>query len=416
MFMLIDCDNFFVSCERIFRPGLKNRPVVVLSSNDGCVIARSYEAKALDIPMGVPFFKVKSFLEKHNGTWLSCNHELYSSISARVMNLIRSYFPEMEIYSIDEAFVRIDDREDYIRVALMIRQAVLKQIGISVSVGIAPSKTLCKLAGDLAKKQSVGKIFALTTPADILPRLQQLDIKDVWGIGRHLNKKLNFMGIFTAADLVKAPLKMLRAKFGITLERTVRELNGISCVEMEEAEHQKSILCSRSFESELNNYEQIRTAIAEFVDSAARRLRGQQALAGGIITFICTNRFRNDRPQYSNSQLICLPEPSNNTARFLQAMDKGLKQIYRPAFRYKRAGIILTDIRAEDDPQTDFFQTPQASLKERRLMQVFDELNNRMGKRTVYFGLQPPKQISFARHDFCSPCYTTRWNELAAVR
>lgn len=157
MFMLIDCDNFFVSCERIFRPGLKNRPVVVLSSNDGCVIARSYEAKSLDIPMGVPFFKVKSFLEKHNGTWLSCNHELYSSISARVMNLIRSYFPEMEIYSIDEAFVRIDDREDYIRVALMIRQAVLKQIGISVSVGIAPSKTLCKLAGDLAKKQASAK-------------------------------------------------------------------------------------------------------------------------------------------------------------------------------------------------------------------------------------------------------------------
>lgn len=157
MFMLIDCDNFFVSCERIFRPGLKNRPVVVLSSNDGCVIARSYEAKALGIPMGVPFFKVKSFLEKHNGTWLSCNHELYSSISARVMNLIRSYFPEMEIYSIDEAFVRIDDREDYIRVALMIRQAVLKQIGISVSVGIAPSKTLCKLAGDLAKKQASAK-------------------------------------------------------------------------------------------------------------------------------------------------------------------------------------------------------------------------------------------------------------------
>lgn len=156
---------------------------------------------------------------------------------------------------------------------------------------------------------------------------------------------------------------MLRAKFGITLERTVRELNGISCVEMEEAEHQKSILCSRSFESELNNYEQIRTAIAEFVDSAACRLRGQQALAGGIITFICTNRFHNDRPQYSNSQLICLPEPSNNTARFLQAMDKGLKQIYRPAFRYKRAGIILTDIRAKMTRRLIFSKRRRPALK-----------------------------------------------------
>lgn len=416
MYMLIDCDNFFVSCERIFQPQLKNRPVVVLSSNDGCVIARSYEAKALDIPMGVPFFKVKSFLEKHNGTWLSCNHELYSSISTRVMNLIRSYFTEMEIYSIDEAFVRIDDREDYTRVALMIRQAILKQIGISVSVGIAPSKTLCKLAGDLAKKQSVGKIFALIQPEDITPRLRQLDIRDIWGIGRHLTKKLNYMGIFTAADLVNAPLKMLRSKFGITMERTIRELNGISCVEMEELEHQKSILCSRSFESELGNYEQIRTAITEFVDSATRRLRQQQALAGGIITFINTNRFRDDQLQYSNSQLVSLAAPSNNTARFIQAMDQGLKQIYRPAYRYKRAGIILVDIQSEHNPQTDFFQTPQINLRERKLMQVFDELNNRMGKRTVYFGLQPPKQTSFVKHDFCSPCYTTRWEELARVK
>lgn len=416
MFMLIDCDNFFVSCERIFQPKLKNRPVVVLSSNDGCVIARSYEAKALDIPMGIPFFKVKSFLEKHNGTWLSCNHELYSSISTRVMNLIRSYFPEMEIYSIDEAFVRIDDREDYTRVALMIRQAILKQIGISVSVGIAPSKTLCKLAGDLAKKQPLGKIFALLSPQDILPHLEKLDIKDVWGIGRHLNKKLNYMGIFTAADLLKAPLKMLRAKFGITMERTVRELNGISCIEMEELEHQKSILCSRSFEAELNDYEQIRTAITEFVDSATRRLRKQQAIASGIITFINTNRFRNDQPQYNNSQLISLPTPSNNTAKFIQAMNCGLKQIYRPSFRYKRAGIILIDIQSENNPQADFFQTPQIDVKERKLMQVFDELNLRMGKRTVYFGLQPPKQTSFVKHDFCSPCYTTRWNELATVK
>ncbi len=415
MYILVDCDNFFVSCERVFRPDLKNRPVVVLSSNDGCVIARSYEAKDLNIPMGVPFFQVKTFLQKHNGSWLSCNHELYSSMSSRVMNLIRSYFPKIEIYSIDEAFAHIADSENYLAIAQSLRQDILHQIGISVSIGIAPSKTLCKLAGSIAKKQSSGKIFALPDKNAAHPYLKNLDIEKIWGIGRNLNKKLNFMGIFTAEDLVKAPLPMIRSKFGISLERTIQELNGIPCLQMDELEHSKTILCSRSFESELTSYEQIRTIIAEFVDSGCRRLREQKALAGGIITFIATNRFRNE-PQYDNSQLISLNAPSNNTAKFLSAMDKGLKQIFNPRFRYKRAGIILTDICAEDAPQTDLFQTSTQDTKEKALMQAFDELNEKLGKRTVYFGLQTPKQTSFIKHEFRSPCYTTRWAEIAKVK
>lgn len=415
MYILVDCDNFFVSCERVFRPDLKNRPVVVLSSNDGCVIARSYEAKDLNIPMGVPFFQVKTFLQKHNGSWLSCNHELYSSMSSRVMNLIRSYFPKIEIYSIDEAFAHIADSENYLAIAQSLRQDILHQIGISVSIGIAPSKTLCKLAGSIAKKQSSGKIFALPDKNAASSYLKNLDVEKIWGIGRNLNKKLNFMGIFTAEDLVKAPLPMIRSKFGISLERTIQELNGIPCLQMDELEHSKTILCSRSFESELTSYEQIRTIIAEFVDSGCRRLREQKALAGGIITFIATNRFRNE-PQYDNSQLISLNAPSNNTAKFLSAMDKGLKQIFNPRFRYKRAGIILTDICAEDAPQTDLFQTSTQDTKEKALMQAFDELNEKLGKRTVYFGLQTPKQTSFIKHEFRSPCYTTRWAEIAKVK
>ena len=415
MYMLVDCDNFFVSCERVFRPDLKNRPVVVLSSNDGCIIARSYEAKDLNIPMGVPFFQVKTFLQKHNGAWLSCNHELYSSMSSRVMNLIRSYFPKIEIYSIDEAFAHIADNENYLAIAQSLRQDILHQIGISVSIGIAPSKTLCKLAGSIAKKQSSGKIFALPDKESTRPYLKNLDVEKIWGIGRNLNKKLNFMGIFTAEDLVKAPLPMIRSKFGISLERTIQELNGIPCLQMDELEHSKTILCSRSFESELTSYEQIRTIIAEFVDSGCRRLREQKALAGGIITFIATNRFRNE-PQYDNSQLISLNAPSNNTAKFLSAMDKGLKQIFNPRFRYKRAGIILTDICAEDTPQTDLFQTSTQNQKEKALMQAFDELNEKLGKRTVYFGLQTPKQTPFIKHEFRSPCYTTRWAEIAKVK
>lgn len=415
MYMLIDCDNFFVSCERIFQPRLKNRPVVVLSNNDGCIIARSYEAKNLGIPMGIPFFKVRSFLEKNGGCWLSCNHELYSSISARVMDLIRSFFPAIEIYSIDEAFAHIDDNENAARIALQLRQTILKQIGISVSVGIAPSKTLCKLAGDIAKKQPSAKICALLTQEDIKRRLPQLDIRDIWGIGRHLASKLNFMGIFTAADLLNTPLAPLRKKFGITMERTVRELQGTSCLEIEELEHQHTILCSRSFESELNDYNQLRTAICEFVDSACRRLREQQAMAKGIITFINTNRFKNTIPQYNNSQLVNLSAPSNNTARFIKAMDKGLNSIFRQGYAYKRAGIILLDLESEHTPQADLFGA-QADPKEKKLMQFFDELNRRMGKKTLYFGIQSPQNENLVRHEFRSPCYTTRWNELATVK
>lgn len=415
MYMLVDCDNFFVSCERIFQPRLKNKPVVVLSSNDGCIIARSYEAKNLGIPMGIPFFKVRSFLEKSGGCWLSCNHELYSSISARVMELIRSFFPALEIYSIDEAFARIDDNENAARIALQLRQTILKQIGISVSIGIAPSKTLCKLAGDLAKKQPAAKICTLITPEEINRCLPQLEIRNIWGIGRRIASKLNFMGIFTADDLLKTPLALLRSKFGITLERTIRELQGISCLEIEELEHQHSILCSRSFESELKDYDQLRAALCEFVDSACRRLREQQALAKGIITFINTNRFKTNQPQYNNSQLVNLPAPGNNTARFIKAMDQGLKRIFRPAFGYKRAGIILLDLESEHNPQTDLFGN-KADPKEKKLMQVFDELNRRMGKKTLYFGLQSPQNQSLVRHEYRSPCYTTRWNELATVK
>ncbi len=415
MYMLIDCDNFFVSCERIFQPRLKNKPVVVLSSNDGCIIARSYEAKNLGIPMGIPFFKVRSFLEKNGGCWLSCNHELYSSISTRVMELIRNFFPTIEIYSIDEAFAHIDDNENATRIALQLRQTVLKQIGISVSVGIAPSKTLCKLAGDIAKKQPTAKICALLTKEDIKRHLPLLDVRDIWGIGRHLASKLNFMGVFTASDLLNTPLALLRKKFGIPMERTVRELQGISCLEIEELEHQHTILCSRSFESELQDYTMLHTAICEFVDSACRRLREQQAMAKGIITFINTNRFKNSLPQYNNSQLINLSAPSNNTARFIKAMDEGLNRIFRPGYGYKRAGIILLDLEAEYSPQADLFGT-QTNPKEKKLMQVFDELNRRMGKKTLYFGVQSPRNENLVRHEFRSPCYTTRWNELATAK
>lgn len=413
--MLIDCDNFFVSCERIFQPQLKNKPVIVLSNNDGCVIARSYEAKALGVPMGAPFFKIEKAFRSAGGIALSCNHELYGSISRRVMGLIRSFFSKIEIYSIDEAFAQVDENEDFIHIALTLRNTILKQIGISVSIGIAPSKTLCKIAGELAKKKSNSKICLLNTPEEIRETLSRMEIKEIWGIGRNSVKKLNFMGIFTARELCDAPLKMLRGSFSITMEKIALELQGTACLEMEDSDYQQSLACSRTFEHEISGFENLQKIITEFVDSACLRLREQKAAARGIIVYISTNRFNPNHEQYQNSQLITLSAPSNNTAKFISAMGQGLKNIYESGLLYKRAGITLTGIEDINSPQTGLFDNPGQNLKEQKLMKAFDELNAKMGRKTLFFGIQPPRLQSYIRREHKSPRFTTDWNEIPFV-
>ena len=254
MYFLIDCDNFFVSCEKVFQPRLKNRPVVVLSNNDGCVVSRSYEAKALGIQMCAPWFKIEQMFKAAGGVALSSNYELYADMSKRVMLLLENYFGKIEIYSIDEAFAQTGDNQDLLHAALTIRNQILTQTGISVSVGVAPSKTLCKVASEQAKKLSFAKVCLLTEQPAISQALQTLDVGDVWGIGRKLVKKLNFMGIFTAAELATAPQAQIRQSFGITTAKTQQELNGISCLKTEDNPAQKSIICSRTFEAEIKDF------------------------------------------------------------------------------------------------------------------------------------------------------------------
>lgn len=414
MFALIDCDNFFVSCERIFQPALKGRPVVVLSNNDGCVVARSYEAKALGIGMAVPFFKVERLFSANNGIALSSNYELYADISKRVMQLIREEFQNLEIYSIDEAFVRLPDNIDCETLCRSFRNKVLKYIGISVSIGIAPTKTLCKIAGEYAKKHD--KICFLSQMAQISELLKKIEVIDIWGVGRHTAPKLKFMGIFTGEDLRTAPPKMLRKAFGIGMEKTIMELNGFPCLEAESEEPQQSIISSRTFENEITDYNFLKQIIAEFVDSAGQRLRKQNSLAQGIIISVGTNRFNPKREQYYNSVLISLEYPTNNTAKFLQAMNNGLKQIFRSGIFYKRAGITLTHISSLHNPQPDFLDKEENHNKEQKLMLAFDEINRKMGRKSVYFGSQAGGIKHYIRRELKSPNYTTSWQGLAVAR
>lgn len=413
MFALIDCDNFFVSCERIFQPNLKNRPVVVLSNNDGCVVARSYEAKALGIPMAVPFFKVEKQFKSAGGIALSSNYELYADISQRIMSLIRDEFQNLEIYSIDEAFVHLPEKGDYFKMAQDFHNKILKYIGVSVSIGVAPTKTLCKLAGEYAKKHD--KVFVLTEQNVISQMLTQTDVEQIWGIGKHSAQKLNFMGIFTGEDLRLAPRALLRKSMGINAEKTALELNGIQCLEAENDPKQKTIISSRSFEKEISDFNQLEQIISEFVDGACLRLRKQKSLATGIITYIASNRFNPNQIPYQNSVLISLAAPSNNTAKFLKAMKIGLQQIYRADVAYKRAGVTLTEIQDENLPQYDLLRPQEENGKERKLMAAFDEINRKIGKKSVYFGIQKSGVQYFIRRNHKSRNFTTSWDDLASV-
>ena len=413
MYFLIDCDNFFVSCEKVFQPRLKNRPVVVLSNNDGCVVSRSYEAKALGIPMCAPWFKIEQMFKAAGGIALSSNYELYADMSKRVMQLLENYFGKIEIYSIDEAFAQTEDKQDILHTALTIRNQILTQTGISVSVGVAPSKTLCKVASEQAKKLTLAKVSLLTEQLAITQALQKLDVGDVWGIGRKLVKKLNFMGIFTAAELANAPQAQIRQSFGITTAKTQQELNGISCLKAEDNPAQKSIICSRTFEAEIKDFAKLVQVISEFVDNACLRLREQNSFAGGIIVFIATNRFHEQT--YNNSKLISLSAPSCHTAKFIKAMIEGLKSIYNPHFSYKRAGVMLTDISDINTPQTDFLVSEKTQNKDTSLMQTIDNLNRKLGRKTLYFGTQAQGIRHYIKREFKSRSYTTSWDELPTV-
>ena len=421
LFALLDCNNFYASCERVFDPSLEGRPVVVLSNNDGCVIARSNEAKALGIPMGAALFEVRPLLQRHDIRVFSSNYALYGDMSGRVMGLLGEFTPDVEVYSIDEAFLDLGgfrhlDLDAYGR---HIHAKIRQWTGIPVSIGLGPSKTLAKLANRIAKKDpALGGVFDLTTAPDRRAVLAGVAVGDVWGIGRRWAALLKRHGIETAGDLHDAEDGWVRKRLGLVGLRTVLELRGIACHDMEtQTPDKKSTVVSRSFSRALHTLDELRRAIAAFAERAAEKMRRGGLVGGSVSIFVRTSRFRAEESQYRNSATVLLPAPSDHTRDITRAAVHGLERIYRPGLRYKQAGIMIPDLTPKAALHPDLFipHRPDDQGRAKALMQAFDAINREHGRGAIRFAATGVRQAWRMNQNHRSPRYTTRWNDLPRV-
>ena len=387
MYGLIDCNNFFVSCERVFDPRLDGKKVVVLSNNDGCVIARSNEAKAAGIPMGCPAFKIREYTNPNEVIQLSARHILYRDLSNRVMQLLGNEVGDLQIYSVDEAFFRLpcEDVETSHRVMAEVVRKVKQYVGIPVSVGFAPSRTLAKIANHIAKKDKriTDGVYWLVRPQAIDIILRRTPIEDVWGIGRRLAYSLQSRGIKTAADFVKMPPSLVRSLYSVTLERTQRELMGHDCqiVNPVNIAH-KTIMTSRTFGKIITSHDEIADAIVSFAEKTARQLRDEDSVAGSIMTYLRGDRFREDLPFYSNSCQLRLDTPTNDTMTIVRNALNALNNIWREGYAYRKAGVMALDIDHRRAIQLNLFDQEDHG-KLRRLMTSIDRINDYYGTRSV---------------------------------
>ncbi len=418
IFALVDCNNFYASCERVFNPSLEGKPIVVLSNNDGCIIARSNEAKKLGIPMGGAFYSQKDVCRKHGVHVFSSNYQLYGDMSQRVMDTLRHFVPDMEVYSIDEAFLCMDgfssrDLSDY---ALEIRSAVKQWTGVPVSIGIAPTKTLAKVANHIAKKRTTSGVYSLLTLDEQNAALANLDVEEIWGISSRWGAQLKQRGIHTAQQLREANPKLIRKNFSVVGERIVEELRGNSCIPLEmHVAARKNILSSKSFGKLVSDLPSIDEALANYAARACLKLRKQKSRAQGIYVFVRTNPFRAQEPQYRNGMSIGFSVPTSDTRAIVKAASQCLHRIYRPGFRYHKTGIMLLDLIPESHEQQNLFLNVDHSHSD-KLMVTLDRINERMGKNTVFLASQGIKRGWQMRCDNRSPRYTTNWDELAFAR
>ena len=420
VFALVDCNNFYASCEKLFRPDLKDTPVVVLSNNDGCVVARSREAKLLGIKMGVPVFQIKAEMQRHGILAFSSNYALYADLSSRVMRTLEEMAPRVEVYSIDEAFLDLTGIESAISLVefgQQVRERIGHWIGITVCVGIAPTKTLAKLANHAAKKYPATQgVVDLTNPDRQRRLLALVPVDDVWGVGKRLSKRLNTLGITTALDLANASPRAIRDQFSVVLERTVRELNGESCIELEEIPPtKKQIVCSRSFGVKVTQFELLREAVCEYATRATEKLRKEQQQAKVLTVFIRTSPFKDNEPQYSNSASGELLIPSCDTRDFIELANHLLKRIWKDGFRYAKAGVMLSDFYDPGMFQPGLFDDVSTRSNSQQLMSVLDTINQ-SGAGKVFFAGQGTKKDWSMKREHLSPAYTTRWDQLPRVK
>lgn len=418
MFALIDCNNFYASCERLFRPDLADTPIVVLSNNDGCVVARSNEAKSLGIKMGEPFFKVRGLCSEYGVKVFSSNYELYGDISNRVMQTITNEWDACEIYSIDEAFLDLSslpkDKIDSFCAAL--HQKILRGVGIPVSIGVGKTKTLAKAANHIAKKIVKRPLFVLEHPA---PRwLARIPIDEVWGVGRKWSVKLRALQISSAADLAEADVALLRKRFNVILQRTAYELRGVSCLSLEEAEPKQSIVSSKSFGALQTEKAFLHQAISSYTARAWEKMYKQGLVAQYISVFVRSNRFREDLPQYSRGLGFKLINPTDDL-RELTAFAKMLvDHLFKEGIHYAKAGICLDGLIPKTALPRDLFMEPSVAEKAKsaKIMEVVSKANLRYGRGTLRLAAEGYSKPWSMKSQRKSPCYTTRWSELPVVR
>lgn len=414
VFALIDCNSFYASCERVFRPDLAKTPIVVLSNNDGCVIARSYDAKPF-VKMGEPYFQAKEKLRRHGIVAFSSNYALYGDMSERVMTLIESMVPASEVYSIDECFADLTgipgDRTQFGR---DIRARVLRCTGIPVGVGIARTKTLAKLANHTAKRLQV-QTGGVVDICDDFKRdwvLRNTEVKEVWGIGRRMTAHLEAMSIRTAMDLAKADPRMLRDKFSVVVEKTARELAGTSCLELEDPDPPKQeICCSRMFGKRLVELTPIKQAVATYAARAAEKLRAQGSVCKRMRVSIRTGMFNPDEARYANGALVELPYPTNDTLLLTRTATEAVERIFIPGCRYSKAEVLLMDLRLPGQFTDDLFVVAQPEIRE-RIMTVLDDINGRYGRGTMRTARVPRAPEWGMRRELMSQSYTTRIDQL----
>ena len=418
MFALADCNNFFVSCERVFRPDLQGRPVIVLSSNDGCAVARSNEAKALGIKMGAPFFQIRHLVKQHNVAVFSGNMALYGDMSQRVRWVLEEFAPSIEIYSIDEAFLDLRGMQgvDFDQYAKHISHRCWRLTSIPVSVGIAPTKTLAKIASELCKRypKLQGGCY-MHRAEDIEKVLRKYPIEDVWGIGRRSAPKLHAMGIHTAYEYTQLSESAIRAMSGITGVRTWRELRGEPCIEFEDGfEAKQSICVSRSFSEEIADVDVLCEQVANFASSVAEKLRSQGSVACEINIFAFTNRFKESAPQMYGNKLLHLTIPTNDQRTIVTRSVAATRELFLDGYGYKKAGVVATHIMPAQNVMHSLFDDTTALEREHRITSVVDAVNCNFGRGTLKFAIQGSGKVK-SHSESQSPHYTTKWSDLPSV-
>jgi DNA polymerase V len=420
MIALVDCNNFYVSCERVFQPSLESKPVGILSNNDGCIIARSEEIKRLGVAMGTPYFKIPDLIKQNNIQILSSNYALYGDMSRRVMQVLGRFTPTMEVYSIDESFLDLSGfSQDLTAYGNTIAKTVKQGTGIPVSIGIAPTKTLAKLANKLAKKGVAGKdsVLVWNTLAEPDKLLATIPVKELWGISSGLGKRLNQLRIDNVLALKQANIQLIRKQFGVVVERIIGELNEIPCIPLEMiAPKRKQILTSRSFGTRLSTLPELRAAVSVFATRSAEKLRSQNLCTQTLCVFIHTSPFALDKPSYNNAITISLDQPTQDTGILIRDALAGLQRIYRPGYEYQRAGVMLPDLMPNGMQQLSLFRDDAAyNPKSERLMRVLDAINHAHGRHSIRYASQGLSARWKMRQQLRSPAYTTRWDEIPTV-